>query len=118
MKYTSGWFVVCIKSSTFQKGLYFEIRSFVRILKSLGRIALNTLLSDKALIQKSEIIREVGDDTFDYGMLIGHEDAHRLIQAETADLFVTSTHRSIQEFLGVFLFVLRIDKKENPRLCP
>ena len=61
-------------------------------------------MSAKSLIQRSDVIKEVGDDAFDYGMLIGHEDAHRLLRDETADLFVTFTHRSIQEFLGAFFF--------------
>ena len=101
------------KRFTVQKGINFEIRSFVQILKSLGKIALDTLLSAKSLIQRSDVIKEVGDDAFDYGMPIGHEDAHRSIRDETADLFVTFIHRSIQEFLGAFFFVLRIDKIES-----
>ena len=72
-----------------------------------------TLLSAKSLIQRSDVIKEVGNDVIDHGMLIGHKDAHRLIRDETTDLFVKFTHRSIQEFLGAFFFVLGIDKIES-----
>ena len=50
---------------------------------------------------------------FDYGLLIGHEDAHRLIRDETADIFVTFAHRSIQEFLGAFFFVLSLNEGQS-----
>ena len=53
---------------------------------------------------------EVGSDAFDYGLLIGHEDAHRLIGDETADIWVTFPHRTIQEFLGTLYFLLMLDE--------
>ena len=57
------------------------------------------------MLRKSKVISVVGPDAFDYGLLIGHEDAHRLIRDETADIFITFPHRSLQEFLGSFFFV-------------
>ena len=59
---------------------------------SIGKLALKTLLSGDPLLQRSEVIKEVGPDAFDYGLLIGHEDAHMLIKDETADIFVTFPH--------------------------
>ena len=82
------------------------------MLNSLDKVALETLLSD-SLVRRSEIIRVVGEDAFDCGLLIGHEDAHRLIRDETADISVTFGHRSIQEFLGAFFFILTIDQQES-----
>ena len=46
-------------------------------------------------------LREVGEEAFDSGLLIGHED-FRVIRDETADIFVTFPQRAIQEFLGAF----------------
>ena len=45
--------------------------------------------------------------------MIGHEDAHKLIRDETADIFVTFPHRSILEFLGAFHFVLSLGKRQT-----
>ena len=61
---------------------------------SVGKLALKTLLSGNPLLQRSVVIKEVGPDAFDYGLLIGHED-FRLIRDETANIFVTFPHRSI-----------------------
>ena len=77
---------------------------------AIGHLALETLLSRNALLRKSDVVREVGQDVFDYGLLIGHEDAYRLIRDETADIFVTFPHRSIQEFLGALYFVWLLDQ--------
>ena len=89
------------KKFTIRKGIEFKMSSFLELLKSLGKVALETLLSD-SLVRRSDIIKVVGEDAFDYGLLIGHEDAHRLIRDETADISVTFGHRSLQEFLGAF----------------
>ena len=71
------------------------------------------MLTGNPLLRRSDVITEVGPDAFDYGRLIGHEDAHRLIQDETADIVVTFAHRSIQEFLGAFYFIQALDKGER-----
>ena len=61
------------------------------------------------MLKRTDVIREVGSDAFDYGLLIGHEDFN-LIRDETADIYVTFLHRSIQEFLGAFYFVCMLHK--------
>ena len=91
----------------------FNTASFIQAMTLLGKVALDMLLSDNALLQREQIIAEVGSDVFDYGLLIGHEDAHKLIQDETADIFVTFPHRSILEFLGAYYFVLSLGKKQT-----
>ena len=101
------------KKFTIRKGIVFETSSFLSSLKSLGKLAFETLLSGNPLLQRSQIMAELGPDAFDFGLLIGHEDAHRLIRDETADIFVTFPHRSILEFLGAFYFVLNVGKKQN-----
>ena len=62
---------------------------------------------------KEKVTRQVGSDAFDYGLLIGHEDAHSLIRDETADIMVTFPHMTIWEFLGSFYFVCRLSSGEN-----
>ena len=97
------------KKYTIRKGIYFEISSFREALKLIGKIAFETLLSENPFYQRSDISGLVGDDAFDYGLLIGHED-FRLIGDETADIMVTFPHRSLQEFLGAFYFVLLLNE--------
>ena len=101
------------KKFTIRKGIEFDANSFVKVLESLGKFALQTLLSGNPLLQRSHITRQVGRDVFDYGLLIGHEDAHRLIRDETADIFVTFPHTSILEFLGAFSFVMCRGKEQT-----
>ena len=83
----------------------FDDNDFVTVLRKIGKLALNTLRTGKPLLKRSEVINQVGADAFNYGLLIGHED-FRLIADETADIFVTFPHRSIQEFLGALYFIL------------
>ena len=101
------------KKFTIRKGIEFLEISFIKVLELLGKLALETLLTGNPLLQRSRITRQVGPDVFDYGLLIGHEDAHRLILDETADIFVTYPHRSIFEFLGAFYFVMNLGKRQT-----
>ena len=103
------------KKFTIRKGIEFETTNFLEVLESLGKLALETLLSGNPLLRRSEIIRQVSSYAFDYGLLIGHEDAHRLIRDETADIFITFPHRSLQEFLGAFYFVLSLTKRQTEK---
>ena len=64
-------------------------------------------------MQRREVVKKVGNGAFDYGLLIGHEDCFLLVKDVTADIFVTFPHRSIQEFLGAFFFVLMLSKAES-----
>ena len=103
------------KKFTIRKGIEYKVSDFINLLKSLGKLALETLLSKNSLLKRKEVIMEVGEDAFDYGLLIGHEDAHKLIRDKTgtADIFVTFPHRTILEFLGSFGFVWRLCNGEN-----
>ena len=85
--------------------------SLVEVLKSLGKLALETLFKS-SFLQRSQVIEAVGEEAFDYGLLIGHED-FRLIKDETADILVTFPHRSLQEFLGAFYFVLAPNRETD-----
>ena len=100
------------KKFTIRKDIEFHTDSFVEVLESLGKLALETLLSRNPLLRRSEIVRQVSSYVFDYGLLIGHED-FRLIRDETADISLTFPHRSLQEFLAAFFFVLSLGKKQT-----
>ena len=97
------------KKYAIRKWKPFEISSFCEALKLIGKIAFETLLSENPFYQRIDISRLVGEDAIDYGLLIGHED-FRLIDNETADILVTFPHRSLQEFLGAFYFVLMLNE--------
>ena len=92
---------------TIRKGIDFDNRKFLKDVLQIGKMALKTLLSGNPMLKRTDVIREVGPDAFDYGLLIGHED-FRLIRDETADICVTFPHRSIQEFLAAFYFVFEL----------
>ena len=98
---------------TIRKGIEYKVSDFVNLLKLLGKLALETLLSENPLLKRKEVIAKVGEEAFDYGLLIGHEDAFRLIRDETKDIFVSFPHRTILEFLGSFGFVWRLSIGDN-----
>ena len=100
------------KKFTIRKGVSFQRDQFIESMSRIGKLALKTLISGNPLMKRSDVIKEVGADAFDYGLLIGHED-FRLIRDETADIFVTFPHRSIQEFLAAFYLVWIMDKGEQ-----
>ena len=93
------------KKYTIKKNKIYTFEEFVKSISLVGKLALKTLLSGDALMKRKDIRHEVGEEAFDYGLLIGHEDAHLLIRDETADIYVTFPHRSIQEFLGAFCLI-------------
>ena len=101
------------KKFTIRKKIEFQMSEFANVLKSLGKLALETLLFNKPLMKREKVKREVGEDAFDYGLLIGHEDAHKLIRDETADIFVTFPHMTIQEFFGSYWFICRLCNGEH-----
>ena len=107
-KYTTGWSGTCSWNMLGDKT--YSSDHFVQVVKAIGKLALETLLSGKSLFRKSQVVEALGPNAFDFCILIGHEDAHSLIPYETADIFVTFAHRSIQEFLGVFFFISSINE--------
>ena len=94
------------------KNIKYNDNIFIRTITKLGKLALKTLLSGNPLPQRSQVIKDVGPDAFDYGLLIGHED-FRLIGDETADIYVTFPHRIIQEFLGAFYFIMMLSEGQS-----
>ena len=97
--------VKCLyKKFTIRKNMEFEEQNFFCILKSVGQLALQTLMSNNSLLRKKEVLRVVGDFAFDYGLFAGHEDL-RLFDDLTADVYVSYAHRSLEEFFGSFGFI-------------
>ena len=99
------------KKFILRKEKNFDMNSFVEVLKALGKLALETLFKSP-FFQRSQVVEAVGEEVFDYGLLIGHED-FRLIKDETADILITFPHRSLQEFLGAFYFVLALNTETD-----
>ena len=89
---------------TVRKGQPYETNRFLELLFRLGKMAWETLISGKYSMRRGELIGQTDEHVFDYGLIIGHED-HRLRGFETADIFITFVHRTIQEFLGSFYFM-------------
>ena len=44
-----------------RKGIEFNLNEFVEILKKVGKIALDTLISTKYMYQKSNIVQDIGE---------------------------------------------------------
>ena len=82
----------------------YDQRKFQFFLISLGKLAFKTLVTKTYLFRKIEIIQQINEHVFDYGIICGYEDACRLTD-ETADICVTFIHSSLQEFLRAFYFV-------------
>ena len=101
------------KKYALRQGMPLDAAQFAAAMTSIGKLALKTLLSGDPMLRRDDVIKEIGIHAFDYGLLIGHEDAHKLFHDETADIFVTFPHRSIQEFLGALYFIWMLDKGEE-----
>ena len=97
---------------TNRKGIGFVESAFVQVMKSVGILALRTLLSNNPLLQKSEVLGIVGEFAFEYGFFAGHED-FRLFTNPTADISVTYAHRSLEEFFGSFGFLQALDDGQS-----
>ena len=94
---------------TTQKGIEYNKEHLEELLKKMGKLAWDTLKSGNGLLRRSQVIREIGEEAFEYGLLIGNED-FRLVSDETADILVTFPHRTLQEFLGSYHFVLKLSE--------
>ena len=70
----------------------------------VGKLAFQTLISHKPLLQRSKVLQMVGEFAFDYGLFAGHED-FRVLGDISVDVYVTYPHRSLEEFFGAFGFV-------------
>ena len=94
--------VKCLyKKYTIKKGITYQESDLIEVMRSVGQLALHTLLSNNPLLQRSEVLKIAGDFVLDYGFLAGDKAFSDL----TADISVTYAHRSIEEFFGSFGFI-------------
>ena len=93
-------------------GKKFEENNCFEVLKNIGNLACEMLFSGVNTAQYDKIKEIVGDDAFEYGILIGNKD-HRLFCDETADIYLTFPHTTIQEFFGAFYFINSLDRGES-----
>ena len=91
------------KKFTIRKNSDYKEAEFQKVMKSVGKLALKTLRSNNPLLQRSEVLRVVGEFAFEYGLFAGHED-FRLLGDLNADIYVTYPHRSLEEFFGSYGF--------------
>ena len=101
------------KKFTIRTNTAYQYAEFVKVITAVGKIAFRILLTRNPYFSKSKVIEDAGPHAFDYGLLIGHEDGHKLIREETADILITFQHRSLQEFLGAFYFIQSLDKGDS-----
>ena len=87
----------------------FQESPFLDILRRVGKLAWEMLKSGKGWVKKREILKEVSEDAFAIGLLIGHKD-FRLSRAETSDILITFPHLNLQEFLGSFGFLQMLNE--------
>ena len=92
-----------------RKGKPFEQCDFRDVLQKVGKLAFQCLLSGNYLFKRHEVLSVVGEDAFEYDFLIGHED-FRLLRDETADIYISFNHYTLQEFLGAFHFLSVINE--------
>ena len=103
--------VQCLyRKFTIRKGTQYEGGEFVKIMKSIGKLALQTLIANNPSMQKKKIFRIVGDSAFEYGFFSGHE---HFSTDPTTDLFATCGHRSIEEFFGSLGFIQPFDDRKS-----
>ena len=93
-------------------GKTFEENNCSEVLKNIGRLAYEMLFSGVNTARYVKIKEIVGDDAFKYGFLIGNID-YRLFCDETADIYLTFLHTTIQEFFGAFYFITGLDSGES-----
>ena len=90
----------------------FKESEFVDVLTRVGKFAWKMWKSGKNWAKRSEVIKEVGGDAFEIGLLIGHKD-FRLLGKVKADILITFPHFALQEFLGSFGFLQMLNEGES-----
>ena len=92
-----------------QNNLPFDSSKFEGMLRRVGKVAWSLLPYNQGCGKLSNILKDIGEDAFNIGLLIGHKD-FRLSGHETADVVVTFVHSTIQDFLGAFYFILSLNE--------
>ena len=90
-----------------------NMEEFFSVLTKVGKVALDKLNSGKANLLKYKVLKDAGPEAFEYGFLIGSEITDTLFPDETADITITFPYRSVQEFLGAFHFIQKLNSGES-----
>ena len=101
--------IICLyKIYTINKQTQDHRTNLVSVLEQFGKFALDTLLSGNTHFLRSSVVKDLGEDVFKFGLLIGDEDYFKLSTNPVADIAITFLHTTIQEFLGALYFVLML----------
>ena len=84
----------------------FKDEQFFKVVKSLGKLALESLVSGDPLFKRSRVVKEVGEEVFDYGLLIGNEDVINDLVADISYHFPSPQYSRV---LGCLLFCTRAE---------
>ena len=90
----------------------FENWKFIDSLKRIGKVAWKMLKAGRGYAKQDDIVKEVGDDAYHYGLLIGHK-GFELSRHEMADILITFPHETLKEFLGSVGFLQMLDDGEH-----
>ena len=85
---------------------------FADVWKRVCKLAWKMWKSGKSWAKRSAVIKDIGEDAFDIGLLIGHKD-FRLSGAETFNISITFVHMNLQQFLGTFGFLLMLNESQS-----
>ena len=98
--------VECLyKTYTVKKGMPYKESDLIKVMRSVGKLALHTLLSSNPLLQRSQVLETAGDFALEYGFFAVEKD----FTHHNADISVTYAHRSLEEFFGSFGFLQALD---------
>ena len=98
--------VKCLyKKYAIKKGIPYQESDLVEVMRSV----FCTLLSNKPMLQRSEVLKIAGDFVLDYGFLAGDKAFTDL----STDISVTFAHRSLEEFFGSFGFLQALDNGKS-----
>ena len=93
------------KKFTLRKGIEYQTIKFIRTLQKVGKIAFQTWISGHS-IERSSLIRDLGGDAFNYGLIIGHEYS---LPDERGSIYLRFLERGIQDFLGAYYFIHKLN---------
>ena len=95
-----------------RKDQTYDKNDFRTVLKRTSKIAWRMLKSGQGWAKQDDVIKEMGDDAFQFGLMTGHK-GFELSRHETADMQLTFGHITIQEFMGSLGFLQLIDEGDS-----
>ena len=90
----------------------FNFDALKKTLIRLGRLAWEGLQKGRSLYRRSEIEKEVGNDAFHYGFIIGYKD-RRILRDLTSDIYVCFLHRTVQEYLAAYYIAYELNNSDR-----